>query len=163
MEGADYTAFISLKVNVCTSPPTTTQPPEVSKGAAGLGKVGSAPPLVSTVELSLLAEVWVSQPWCCEHRRVVPIAHLSCGGMGRVKIPPITTTICAQGRWKSWPLHFAWAIQQSWPWRYWCWRTDYPEDLNARELYSSLQDSQDNAGEFTWCWRQGRAGGLTNP
>lgn len=98
----------------------------------------SASLLVSTVELTLLAEVWVNQPWCCKHGNVVPITHLSCGGMGRVKIPPITTTIYAQGRWKSWPLHFAWAIQQSWPWRCWCWRID-PEDLNARELYSSLQ------------------------
>ena len=44
--------------------------------AAVLDKVNPAPLPGSTVELTLLAELWVSQSQRCEHERAVPITHL---------------------------------------------------------------------------------------
>lgn len=43
--------------------------------------------LQHSIEPTLLAQVWVSQPRNGDHRRVVPITYLSCGGMHERKLP----------------------------------------------------------------------------
>lgn len=50
--------------------------------ASALKKVCPTPCLGSTVERTLLVELWVSQPGCFKNRRDVLAAHLSCGSMG---------------------------------------------------------------------------------
>lgn len=61
------------------------------------------PFLVSTVELPLLADVWVSLSQCCEHGRALPIVHLSCGSMSKVDVPVYSVPINTQDRWEIWP------------------------------------------------------------
>lgn len=57
-----------------------------NKQAAALRKLGPDPCLGSIVELTLLAEVWANQSWCCSYGRAVHITHLSCDCLDWVEI-----------------------------------------------------------------------------
>ena len=65
----------------------TVKEPELEKLPLPLERAGPAPHLGSTLEPTLWAEVWVSQPLSCEQGRPVPITHLSGSSMGSGDMP----------------------------------------------------------------------------
>lgn len=72
------------------------------------GEQAPAPWQTGTVEPALLVPVWLSQPWRCEHERVVPISHLSWRhGQENEALFPLLPTFSsprnALDRWERWP------------------------------------------------------------